>query len=474
MVAKTPPSWKARIGAELELRRRRKPQVVDSEHPIHPPWAADFQQPSRYKVAWGGRGSSKSWTFARMLLLLADSKPLRILCARELQISIKDSVHRLLADQVEALGLTDRFDVGQSFLRGKNGSEFIFKGLRHNASEIKSTEGIDICWVEEAQAVSEASWMLLIPTVRAPGSEIWVTFNPDQESDPTYRRFVTVPPDNALVRRVNFDLNPFFPAELELERAYLARTDPDAYAHVWLGECRAYTDAQVLRNKWQIDVFEPQSQWDGPYFGADWGFAKDPTALVKVWLYERNLYIEYEAWGVEVALDDTPALFDKVPGAREAVVRADAARPETIHHLSNHGYEGMTGAPKWPGSVEDGVEFLRSFEKIVIHERCKHAADEARLWSFKTDRLTGDVLPALKSGNDHVYDAVRYALAPIIRERKSALWLDGGDTVASHREDIPTTCGQCVSFQAGRCQERGFFTKPSTASCEMFIDLPSC
>ena len=357
-----------------------------------------------------GTVTHNSHTFCRMLLQRAAEKPLRILCARELQISIRDSVHRLLSDLVSAMGLDDKFEVGQSFLRGKNGSDFIFKGLRHNAAEIKSTEGIDIAFVEEASAVSDDSWKLLIPTIRAPGSEIWAVFNPDQESDPVYRRFVLDPPDNAIVRRVNYDDNPWFPPELEAERAYLARVDPDAYAHVWLGECRTHTEAQVLGGKWCVDLFEPADDWDGPYYGADWGFAQDPSTLVKCWIKERVLYVEHEAWGVEVSLDNTPELFDRVPGARAAIVYADCARPETINHLRERGYAGMTAAKKWSGSVEDGVEFLRSFEKIVIHDRCKHAIEEARLWSYKTDRLTGDVLPALKPGNDHCIAAGQLVL----------------------------------------------------------------
>ncbi len=471
----------ARAAAELERRRRKRARHGTDVEPSReqPPWAAHFSPPARYKVAWGGRGSGKSWSFARMLLLRAAEKPIRVLCARELQISIKDSVHRLLSDQVHAMGLSDKFDVGQSYIRGINGAEFIFKGLRHNAAEIKSMEGIDVCWVEEAQAVSERSWELLIPTIRVPGSEIWISFNPDQATDPTYKRFVTSPPDGAIVRRVNWDDNPWFPPDLERERAHMARTDPDAYAHVWLGECRSYSDAQVLNGKWVIDVFEPEATWQGPYFGADWGFAKDPTALVKCWIDARILYVEHEAYGVEVPLDDTPELFSRVPGAREHVIRADCARPETINHLINHGWPNVTAAKKWPGSVEDGIEFLRSFEQIIIHERCKHAAEEARLWSFKTDRLTGDVLPSLVDANDHIWDAARYALGPIIRARKGALWLQDEPEAAATPLDAlraklaavtpEGSCGTCSAYRDGLCVERGLTVGERDPGCGMWV-----
>lgn len=371
-------------------------------------------KPARYKVYYGGRGGAKSWAAARALLILGAQKPLRVLCTREFQQSIKDSVHRLLSDQIEALGLSGYYTIGQQEIRGPNGTLFLFEGLRHNVTKIKSMEGIDICWCEEAERISEESWRVLIPTIRAPGSEIWVTFNPDQEDDPTYKRFVLSPPENAIVRFVSWRDNPWFPPELRAEMEHDYRVDPDAAAHVWGGECRTLTDAQVLKNKWVVDAFEPGRRWDGPYYGADWGFAVDPTALVRCWIHDRCLWIEHEASGVGIEISDTPELFDQVPGSREHKIRADSARPETISHVRGEGFR-IEGAPKWQGSVEDGVAYLRSFERIIIHPRCRRTAREARLWSYKTDRLTGDVLPKLKDGNDHTWDAIRYALAPMIQ-----------------------------------------------------------
>lgn len=382
------------------------------------PWCKPFVAPSRYKIAYGGRGSSKSWAFARLLLLRVVRSPaaLRVLCARELQISIRDSVHRLLSDQIGHMGIGYYFDVGESYIRCSNGSEFLFKGLRHNAGEIKSMENISICWVEEAQAVSEDSWTLLIPTIRAPGSEIWVTFNPDQETDPTYRRFVLSPPPGALVRKVNWHDNPWFPPELEAERRHMLETDLDAYNWVWEGECRKASDAQVLKGKWVVEPFAPGPDWDGPYFGCDWGFSSDPSALVRLFIHDWTLYIEHEAYGVGVEIDHLPAMFDLVPGSRERLIRADSARPETISFMRRQGFK-MIGAEKYKGSVEEGVEFLRSFKRIVIHPRCKHAAEEAKLWSYKTDRLTGDVLPVLVDAHNHCWDGVRYALEPAIKDK---------------------------------------------------------
>ena len=374
-------------------------------------------QPARFKVAYGGRGSGKSWTIAQALCLLAVSKPLRILCARELQVSIRDSVHRLLADQIDRLGLGSFLEVQNTEIRGSNGSLFIFEGLRHNVTKIKSMEGIDICWVEEAERVSEDSWRTLIPTIRKPNSEIWVTFNPEQETDPTYQRFVKNPSPETVVRKINWEDNPWFPIELRKQMEYDYRVDPDSAAHIWGGECKKISDAQVLKGKWVIEPFEPETDWQGPYYGADWGFSQDPTTLVKVWIHNRRLYIEHEAYGVGVEITETPSLFDSIPESRKHTIRADSARPETISYMRRQGFN-IIAAKKGPGSVEDGIQHLRGYEKIIIHPRCKYASQEARLYSYKVDKLTGDILPVLIDANNHIIDAIRYSLEPIIKPAK--------------------------------------------------------
>lgn len=378
-----------------------------------PEWAEPLFEAHRYKSLWGGRGAAKSWTVATSLLILAMQQPLRILCARELQNSIKDSVHRLLADRIQQFDWP--YDTTRDEIRGANGSLFLFEGIRHNVAKIKSTEGIDICWVEEAQAISEESWQTLIPTIRKPSSEIWLTWNTSDEEAPTYKRFVAKPPPGSWTRRVGWHENPWISPELIKEKDYLYSVDPVAAAHVWGGEPLRFTSAQVLRGRYVVEPFEPKPEWNGPYFGADWGFAADPTTLIRCWVHERTLYVEHEAYGVGVDLDDTPELFDHVPEGRKHTVRADNSRPETISHMHRHGYRNIIGCTKWPGSVEDGVEHLRSYEKIVIHPRCTHAAEEARLWSYKTDKLTGDVLPVLVDKHDHCWDATRYALELIIQ-----------------------------------------------------------
>ena len=212
--------------------------------------------PARYKVLYGGRGGAKSWGVARALLILAAQKPLRILCAREFQTSLKDSVHKLLCDQVVALGMTQFYDITQATIRGKNGSEFNFVGLKNNVANVKSYEGVDVCWVEEAQTVSRMSWNTLIPTIRKEKSEIWITFNPELETDETYQRFVVNPPEGAIVQKINWSDNPWFPETLRIEKDALKSRDISAYNVVWEGLCRQTVDGAIFAREMQMAELE--------------------------------------------------------------------------------------------------------------------------------------------------------------------------------------------------------------------------
>lgn len=369
---------------------------------------APLALPARYKIFYGGRGGAKSWAFAQELLYQALLRPLRVLCAREYQVSISDSVHKLLCDQITRLGWDCFYTVTKTQIRSVTGSEFIFKGLRHNAQEIKSLEGVDICWVEEAQSVSRESWDLLIPTIRKESSEIWVSFNPGSPDDETYKRFVLNPPSDAVVVRVGWQDNPWFPATLERERLYCKETDTEAYAHIWGGEPRSISDAQIFKGRFEVKSFETPE--DARFFhGVDWGFAKDPTALVRLFVKEDSLYIDAEAYGVGVELDELPTLFDSIDTARKWPIKADAARPETISYMKRKGFN-IASAKKWAGSVMDGIALLKSFRCIYIHPRCKHTAEEFRLYAYKVDKNSEDILPVPVDAWNHCIDAARYAL----------------------------------------------------------------
>jgi len=229
------------------------PQFQNAEFPVK---LAFLFEPCRYKVAYGGRGGAKSWGIARALLILAAKNPLRILCAREYMTSMKDSVHKLLCDQIIALGLLDYYEITQNSLRAKNGSEFAFVGLKNNVANVKSYEGVDICWVEEAQTVSQRSWNTLIPTIRKEKSEIWVSFNPELESDETYQRFVLNPPPNSKVVKINWSDNPWFPETLRLEKDALKARDIEAYNTVWEGLCRQTVDGAIFAREMQMADLE--------------------------------------------------------------------------------------------------------------------------------------------------------------------------------------------------------------------------
>lgn len=401
--------------APQELLDRLKAQLI--------PWAKPLLEPARYKGLWGGRGSGKSVAATDALLITGLERCCRILCAREFQNSLSDSVHQLLCDRISALGLEDYYTIQEAKIFAEStGTELFFRGLRRNVRSLKSIPGITHVWIEEASSTSAQSWNILVPTIRDPGSEIWVTFNPDQRTDPIYQHFVESPDSLAghtYIQEVNWRDNPYFPPELEAERRAMLATDPDLYQHVYEGQCWERSEAQVLVDKWVVDDFTPGPDWDGPYHGADWGFAVDPTTLVRCWVYANRLYIEYESSAVRLELRDTPARWRAdVPGCEGYTIRADSARPESISEVKRHGMPGLVAVDKWPGSVEDGIAHLRSYDKIVIHSRCKAAAEEARLWRYRTDPLTGDVLPSLLPGNDHVWDGCRYALNPLIKRRR--------------------------------------------------------
>ncbi|MFA4826480.1 MAG: PBSX family phage terminase large subunit [Methanoregula sp.] len=402
--------------------------TYDLESDILTPRKFQFlYRPSRYKVAFGGRGGGRSWQFARGLLICATNGRERVLCTREYQNSIKESVHYILKNQIERMGLSSLFTIKEQSITGPHDSEFVFAGLKSDPHKIKSTEGITKCWVEEAEKVSKASWEMLIPTIREPDSEIWVGFNPDLESDPTYQMFIIDQNPDAVVQKINWRDNPWFPEVLQKERDYMRGIDLDAYMHIWEGECRKRTDAQILKEKYVVQDFEPELDWDGPYQGADWGFAVDPATLVRCWVYRNKLYIEHEFWGLGVEIDALASKFEIIPDSANYVTRADSARPETISYLKRKGYPKIIGVKKWKGSIEDGIAYLRAFEKIIIHPRCTHTIEEARLWSYKVDRLTGDILPEVVDTHNHCWDGIRYALEPIIRAGQNIGFYDGCD-----------------------------------------------
>lgn len=372
----------------------------------------------RYRGAYGGRGSGKSFSFAKMAAVWGYAEPLRILCTREFQASIKESFHAELKNAINSEEwLAAHYGVGVDFLRGDNGTEFIFKGLRNNIQSIKSLAQIDLCIVEEAEDIPETSWLSLEPTIRAPKSEIWPIWNPCSTESPVDTRFRKKADDSMIIAELNYQDNPRFPKVLEQQRQRDEKNlSPETYAHVWDGEYLVISEAQVFANKFTVKEFEPTKLWDGPYYGLDFGFSTDPSAGNKSWIYEDDLYIEYEFYEYGMDIDDMPdALIEALPGVEKHTCRADNARPESISYLRRNGVLGCKPCKKGKGSIEDGVEKIKSFRNVYIHPRCIHTKNEFMLYSYKTDRLTGDVLPIIIDANNHSIDSLRYALEPVQR-----------------------------------------------------------
>lgn len=366
-------------------------------------------QPARYKGAHGGRGSGKSHFFAELIIESCLFRRTDAVCVREIQRTLKQSVKKLLESKIRKLGVSDSFRITDKEIHTPGGGIIIFEGMQsHTADSIKSLEGFDIAWVEEAHTLSQRSLDLLRPTIRRPGSELWFTWNPDLPTDPvdSLLRGESPPPD-AVVVEANYRDNPWFPKELKAEMEYDRARDPDKYAHIWLGEYRRNSEARVFKN-WTVEEFERPA---GTVFrlGADWGFASDPSTLVRCSVDGNRLYVDYEAYMIGCEIVNLPDLFDRVPESRKWFITADSARPETISYMRSHGYPKINPAVKGKDSVHDGVEFLKSYD-IVVHPRCTHLIDELTLYSYKVDRLTGSILPILEDKENHMIDALRYAL----------------------------------------------------------------
>lgn len=384
----------------------------------------------RYRGSHGGRGSAKTRTFAMMSAVKAYQAAEQgisgvILCGREFMNSLEESSMEEVKQAIRSVPwLNAYFDIGEKYIRTKcRKVSYVFCGLRHNLDSIKSKARILLAWVDEAESVSDLAWKKLRPTVRESGSEIWVTWNPEKDGSATDKRFRKKRPKNSIIVEMNYSDNPWFPDVLEEERLDdLDSLEYADYAWIWEGAYLENSDKQVLANKYVVQSF-PDDLWkkaDRLLFGADFGFAKDPNTLLRQFILDDCLYIEYEAYGIGVELDHMPAFYDKIPEARKWPIKADSARPETISYLRRQGFN-ISAAKKWQGSVEDGITFLRGFKQIIIHPRCKETAKEARLYSYKTDRITGEVLPVIADANNHCWDASRYGLDGYIKGR-TTVW----------------------------------------------------
>lgn len=389
-------------------------------------------QPSRYKGAYGGRGSGKSHAFAELLIERCLLKPTRAVCVREVQRSLEQSVKRLLEDKIAQFGLGHMFRIMNTHIEAPNNGVIIFNGMQNHTSEsIKSLEGFDVAWIEEAQSLSDRSLTMLRPTIRkeyADGttSEIWASWNPRHATDPIDKmlRGHETPPGSVVVNASYRD-NPWFPEVLRIEMEWDRKRDPEKYAHVWLGEYERHSESRVFKN-WKVEEFETPSDV-GFLQGADWGFSVDPSVLTRSFLRNpKTLCIDREAFQIGCEIDNIPKLFDglvcgcdyQTPRpcvnpqqhgiARRYPIVADSARPETISYLRRNGYPLIEPATKGANSVKEGVIFLQGFD-IIIHPRCVHTIDEFTMYSYVVDKLTNIVTGELEDKKNHVIDPTRYA-----------------------------------------------------------------
>jgi phage terminase large subunit len=384
-------------------------------------------QPARYKVAHGGRGSAKSWGFARALLIQATQEPLRVLCTREIQKSIKDSVHRLLNDQIQALGLGQFFEVLETEIRGRNGSMFLFAGLaQHTVESIKSFEGVDVVWVEEAQVVTKRSWDVLTPTIRADGSEIWMSLNPDMETDETYQRLVVNPPADAVVIEMNWRDNPWFPSVLETERLDTQRRDPDNYDNIWEGVPKRVSEGAIYRievERLYADKRARPVPYD-PILPVDtvWDLGWADSMTIGMWQrtgaevrcidyieesgrtldwYVAQLEKRPYRWGKDFIPHDGRAKDFKTGKSTEEILKAMSRKVVVL---------GQDG-------VEEGIKQARMmFPRVYIdQDKCARLLECLKRYKRAIPRSTGEPGAPLHDEYSHGADMFRYAAMAVER-----------------------------------------------------------
>lgn len=444
--------------------------VLDRDHVI----SDLYYKRRRYKVYWGGRGAVKSWGAAEAIIRIMAERAVRVLCMREFQNSIADSSHKLLHDTINRLGLESWFTVTEHTIRSRTGATCIFRGMHGREQTLRSIEGIDILWIEEAQTFSAGSWHSIEPTIRKDDSEIWVTYNLVNENDATHRLFykpdgtLAMGDDELIIHKVSYLDNPYFPGSV-LEKLMLRTkaNDQDLYEHIWLGFPQKRSNSIIFSGKYIVEPFDWQAVAEcseRAFLGADFGFADDPATLTRMHITgdtpagvrkaqevglkytDRTLWVTHAVGGKHIEIDkgdeaimDLAALYDHVPGSRQWPIKADASRPETISHMGRKGF-AISAAEKWDGSVKDGITHLRGFARIVIRQPLpgedpyiidglnEHAL-EAYMYRYKVDPKAVDaqgqplVLPVVVDKHNHYWDADRYALdGYIMRSGVVGMW----------------------------------------------------
>lgn len=407
---------------QRQTRQSTSPGLTLEELLAHSPsWTKDLFKPSRFKAVYGGRAGAKSHSLAELMLARMILDPdLQCVCIRRYRSSLTNSVLLLLKNKVAERGWDKYFEVQATQIKRRGERGFIaFIGMQdHNATTIKGYEGFGIGWVEEATEIDQFSMDLLIPTLRKEGAETWFSWNPDQPSDPVDAFFRgSSPPANAIIKAVSFKDNPFLSETSKEDEQRDLLADPEKHDWIWLGGYNVKSDAVVFAGRWRVAEVATTG-WDGPYYGADWGFANDPTALVEAWVSGSQIYVSRESYAYRLESDRIAARWSRdMPGIERATNRADNSRPETIS-MVRRSYPRLTACEKWPGCVEDGIDWLRGFE-ILVNPSCVNMQVELKRYRYKQNR-GGDVMAQIVDKDNHCIDSLRYALEPLIKNRGKA------------------------------------------------------
>lgn len=383
-------------------------------------------KPARYKVARGGRGSGKSWGFARAILLRCAKEQTRVLCTREIQKSIQQSVHQLLCDQIAALGLSSLFEILQTEIRGPHGSAIYFGGLSDQTAEtLKSYEGVDICWCEEAQAITSKSWKTLVPTIRKEGSEIWVTYNPELESDPTHQMFVVNPPPDCISVVMNYSDNPYFPKVLEAERAHAEATMRiDDYRHTWLGQCKPAVEGAIYFDAMSASIAAGRIR-DVPHDGSlkthvvfDLGWndamtlilAQKVASEIRIIHYvegSQRTLADYSAELKGLRLDDQAMNWGQIFLPHDGFHTRHQSGKDDATILRGFGWD-VSQVPNT--SVISGIDRAREvFPRVYFNKsRTEQLVECLKRYRWNISQKTGEAMQPLHDSFSHGADAFRY------------------------------------------------------------------
>ena len=368
-------------------------------------------------IVWeGGRGGAKSQALVAIALAESFIDDGVILCCREIQKSIADSLYAALVNSIYKYKLDSYFKILQTEITNLvTGSRFIFAGLKTNITSIKSIDKLRVVLTDEAENISQTSWDYLRPTPRYGHVRFYIVFNPRFESDATWQEFVVKKDSRTLHTTINYYDNAWFPDSLERQRQRDLKGDAGRYNWIWEGKFLQISDASILAKKLKVRHFDITEEFGSPLIGIDWGFSVDPTACIECYILGNSLYIRNAAAKVGLELDDTADYLKKhIPSILKYTSRADNARPETISKVKKD-IPLIKACTKWKGSVEDGITVLQSFDEIIIHPDAECCYAELSAYNYKTDQH-GEPTTGIEDANNHYADALRYAIEPIIKK----------------------------------------------------------